>query len=125
GRWGAGERGPAAGGPPRAAGPGAPAAVRPAGPATERPPPPPAARLSTTSAPWSESDVARARAAAAEPLDLSLEPLDLRALLGATEGVPIDAQRIAAASEARVGVAEVLDDGRVLARQLDRTLELL
>src|SRR5262245_25056448 len=73
----------------------------------------------------SESGVARARAAAAEALDLSLEPLDLRALLGATEGVAIDTQRIAAASEPLVGIAEVLDDGRIFAGELHGALELL
>src|SRR4029453_11846128 len=63
--------------------------------------------------------------AAAERLDLPLEPLDLERFLGPYERVPVQAQRRVALAEAMVGVAQMLDDGRILARQLDRSLELL
>src|SRR5262249_3336375 len=62
---------------------------------------------------------------ALEGVDLALQPVDLRRLLRTGEGVAVDAERVARVAAALVRVAEVLRHGRILARELDRALELL
>src|SRR4029450_11330216 len=76
------------------------------------------------SAPASQTGVARVRAAA-ERLDLPLEPLDLERFLGPYERVPVQARRRVALAGWMVGGAQIVEDGRIPARQLDRSLELL
>src|SRR6185295_9959973 len=73
----------------------------------------------------SEAGAFDAGAAHLERLDLSLEAVDLVLVLRPTERITIDAERVARVAGARVGVPQVLDDGRIVPRQLDGTLELL
>src|SRR5437763_6934306 len=58
-------------------------------------------------------------------VDLALQARDLRRFLRPRERVLVEAERIARLARAPVRVTQVLGDGRIVARQLDRPLELL
>src|SRR5436190_9247056 len=60
-----------------------------------------------------------------ERTDLVLQPLHLRALLRAGERITVDPEGVARVPLAPVGVAEVLGNRRIVARELDRALQLL
>src|SRR5690606_33842805 len=67
----------------------------------------------------------RSLAGPLQVVDLAAQALGLVGLGGAAEGVAVDAQRVALAAGLQVGVAEMLGDGRVVAGDGDRALEVL
>src|SRR5947199_8277382 len=60
-----------------------------------------------------------------QDVDLALEAADLARFLRARERVAVDAQRVRGVPGAAVGVPEMLGDRGVVARELDRALEVL